>query len=70
MKIKKLTKQEIIEYYHKLSYPEQYDIDFVPHDMKLKSFEKMLTWMNIRIPEEAKEDKPVKMVFEIVTAKE
>lgn len=70
-KIKKLTKAEIIEYYNTLAYPERYNIDFVPADLRLKSFEKMILWMGCKEPETVKEDKKVqKMVFEVVVAKD
>lgn len=66
-KIKKLTKAEIVQYYHKLSFPKEYNIDFVPVDLQLKSFEKLLAWQGVQIPEQVKEDKKLeKMTFEIV----
>jgi len=64
--IRKLTKDEIIEYYHRIAYPEKYNVDFVPVDMKVKAFDKLLSWMEVKIPEQVKEDKKMeKMVFEI-----
>ena len=66
-KIKKLKKSDIIEYYHKISYPEQYNIDYIPVDMKVKAFEKLLSWMEVKVPEQVKEDKKLeKMIFEVV----
>lgn len=66
-KIKKLTKNEVIAYYARLAYPEQYGINFVPVDMQVKAFEKLLSWQGCKIPEQVKDDKKLeKMIFEIV----
>lgn len=65
-KIKKLTKKEIIQYYARLAYPEQYGITFVPVDLQMKSFQKLLLWQGVTEPEEVKEDRKLqKMTFEI-----
>ena len=65
--IKKRTKNQVIEYYYRLAYPEEYEIDYVPVDLKMKSFEKLLSWQGVKIPEQVKEDKKMgKMLFEII----
>lgn len=66
-KIKKLTKAEVIAYYARLAYPERYGINFVPVDLQMKAFQKLMLWQNVSEPEEVKEDRKLqKMIFEIV----
>lgn len=66
-KIKKLTKAEVESYYHRFAFPELYKLDFVPVELQLKSFSKLLAWQGIEEPETVKDDKKLeKMVFEIV----
>jgi len=65
--IRKLKPREIMEYYYRLSYPEQFGIDYVPVDMRMRAFSKLLAWQGIHEPAEAKDDKPQKMIFQIVT---
>lgn len=66
-KIRKLTKDEIIEYYHRISHPHLYNLDYVPVEMQVKAFEKLLNWQEIPMPEQVKDEKKLsKMTFQIV----
>lgn len=65
-KIKKLTKAEVVQYYHRMAYPEQYGITFIPADLQQKAFEKLLNWQGVKVPETVKEENKLqKMTFEV-----
>ena len=70
----KPTKEQILEYYHRLSYPHEYandrdrDAIFVPADLQMKAFEKLLQWNEIKAPATVIDtDKPVKYILEVRT---
>jgi hypothetical protein len=67
--IKKLTKQEILAYYHALAYPEQTEGALpVPPDLRLKAFEKLVQWQGVKVPGSVTDGaKPQKYVIEIRT---
>lgn len=65
---KKLTKAEILDYYRTLAYPDTAPGGklFVPPDLRLKAFEKLLQWQGVTAPATVTDDLAnVKYVLEI-----
>lgn len=68
-RVKKLSKKEIINYYHCLAFPQHYGLE-VPIDQQVRAFEKLLQWQGVKVPEVSKEDRRLdKMVLQIKCAK-
>jgi hypothetical protein len=68
-KRKRLTKEQIIEYYSRLAFPSSQDNYFVPVDLRMKAFEKLLQFQEIPIPSSVEHDgKPQKWIIEIKQA--
>lgn len=71
----RLTKEQVLEYYRRMSYPHEYtnepdrDPVFVPAELQLKAFEKLILWSEVPLPQSVADDsKPQKWIVEIKTA--
>ena len=70
----KPTKEQILEYYRRMSYPHEFlnepgrDNVFVPADLQMKAFEKLLQWREVEPPKAVTDTTPQRWIVEIKEA--